>query len=90
MSEWQEQHLEIVSTMIRSGVAQSKHVQKQTLKGWCGGFEGDILDDAIEDLIAVGLIREKGRGTITLRSIQAGERFIEQHDENGDYTIGWK
>lgn len=81
-------HLEVVSTMVRSGVTGGKHKQRQTIKGWCGGFDGDTLDDAIDELISDGLIREKGRGTITLRSMPAGQKFLEKHDDDGDYTWG--
>jgi len=86
MESWNDAHLQVVSTMVREPVANTRHVQRQTLKGWCGGFDGDELDEAIDDLVAIGLVREKGRGTITLRSVQAGKQFLEAHDEEGDYV----
>ncbi|WP_049893937.1 hypothetical protein [Salinarchaeum sp. Harcht-Bsk1] len=86
MESWNDTHLQVVSTMVREPVAKTRHVQRQTLKGWCGGYDGDQLDEAIDDLVAIGLVREKGRGTITLRSVQAGKRFLEKHDEGGDYV----
>jgi hypothetical protein len=64
MSGWNDIHLEIVSTMVREPVAGKRHVQRQTLKGWCSGYGGKALDDAIDDLVAIGLVREKGRGTV--------------------------
>jgi len=79
-------HLEIVSTMVRSNVRGAHHKQRQTIKSWCGGFDGDKLDDAIDDLIKQGVILEKGRGTITLRSMQAGKDYIRKNDDDGDYT----
>jgi len=78
--------LEIVSTMVRSGVTGGKHVQRQTVKNWCGGYDGDVLDDVIDDLINQGLIREKGRGTITLSSMRAGKDYIRENDDGGNYT----
>ena len=86
MDEWERVHLEIVSKMVREPVAGSRHVQRQTLKGWCGGYEGDVLDAAIDDLISIGLVREKARGTVTLESLQDGKRFLERFDEDGDYA----
>ncbi len=85
MASWNDVHLQVISTMVREPVTGSRHVQRQTLKNWCGGYDGDDLDKAIDDLIKTGLIREKGRGTITLRSVQIGKRFLEQYDENDDY-----
>jgi len=75
MSSWRKEHLEIVSTMVRVPVVGTHHKQRQTIKGWCGRFDGDVLDDAIDDLISAGIVREKGRGTITLRSVQVGKQF---------------
>lgn len=85
MDEWKDIHLSLVSKMVREPVAGKRHVQRQTLKGWCGRYEGDRLDEAIDDLVAVGLVREKARGTVTLRSVQAGKQFLEQHDD-GEYS----
>lgn len=86
MDSWNDTHLQVVSTMVREPVANSRHVQRQTLKSWCGGYDGDSLDEAIGDLVAIGLVREKGRGTITLRSVQAGKQFLEEHDDDDDYV----
>ena len=86
MDEWQNVHLEIVSKMVRERVVGSRHVQRQTLRGWCSGHEGDVLAEAIDDLIAVGLVREKGRGTVTLRSLRDGKRFLERFDEDDEYV----
>lgn len=86
MGSWNDTHLQVVSTMVREPVAGSRHVQRQTLKNWCGGYDGNKLDQAIDDLIAIGLIREKGRGTVTLRSVTAGKKFLDQHDDNDDYV----
>lgn len=86
MSGWNDIHLEIVSTMVREPVVGSRHVQRQTLKGWCSGYGGKALDDAIDDLVAIGLVREKGRGTVTLETVQDGKRFLEQFDEDDEYT----
>lgn len=86
MSSWDDVHLAVVSTMVREPVAGGRHVQRQTLKSWCGGYSGAELDEAIDDLIASGLVREKGRGTVTLRSVRAGRTFLERFDEDGAYT----
>lgn len=86
MSGWEKVHLEIVSKMVRSKVAGAHHKQRDTIKGWCGGYDGDVIDEAIDELVAAGLIREKRRGTITLRSIGDGKNFLQNNDENGDYT----
>jgi len=85
MSSWNDTHLEVVSTMLRAKVAGGHHKQRQTIKGWCSGYDGDALDDAIDDLVNAGILREKGRGTITLRSVPVGERFLKQHDDDDDY-----
>lgn len=86
MDSWTDVHLQVISTMVREPVTGSRHVQRQTIKGWCGGHDGAELDDAIDDLIAIGLIREKGRGTITLRSVSAGKKFLREHDDEDDYV----
>lgn len=86
MSGWNDTHLQVVSTMVREPVSGKRHVQRQTLKSWCGGYDGSKLDQAIDDLVAIGLILEKGRGTITLRSVQAGKQFLQKHDDDEDYT----
>jgi hypothetical protein len=36
--------------------------------------------------VAIGLVREKGRGTVTLETVQDGKRFLEQFDEDDEYT----
>lgn len=86
MSEWTDAHLEVVSTMLRSRVVGAHHKQRETILGWCGGFEGDVLDEAIDELVAAGLVREKGRGTITLRSIPDAKQFLKNNDEEDDYV----
>ncbi|ERH13236.1 MAG: hypothetical protein J07HB67_02274 [halophilic archaeon J07HB67] len=72
--------------MVREPVAGSRHVQRQTSKRWCGGYEGDVLDAAIDDLVSIGLVREKGRGTVTLKSVQDGKRFLERFDSDDEYV----
>jgi hypothetical protein len=86
MSAWSDPHLAVVSTMVRVPVAGGHHKQRQTIKNWCGGYDGDVLDDAIDDLVAARIIREKGRGTITLRSKDTGEDFLRKHDTDDDYS----
>jgi hypothetical protein len=86
MSNWSDPHLEVVSTMVRIPIAGGHHKQRQTVKGYCSGFDGDVLDDAIDDLVAAGIIREKGRDTITLRSVQTGKDFLRKHDTDDDYS----
>ena len=86
MSNWTEAHLEVVATMVSEPVAGGRHVQRQTLKGWCTGHGGKTLDSAIDDLITIGLIREKGRDTVTLRSVQDGKDFLQKFDDDDKYT----
>lgn len=78
--------MEVVATMVNEPVAGSRHVQRQTLKGWCTGYDGETLDEAIDQLIAVGLIREKGRDTVTLRSVRDGKQFLRAFDDDDEYT----
>lgn len=85
-TSWSETHLDIVATMVRVPVVGGKHKQKSTIKNWAGEYDGDVLDDAIKDLINAGVIREKGRGTITLRSVETGKEFLEKFDENDEYV----
>lgn len=86
MSEYTGAHLKVVSVMFRKRITGAHHKQRQTIKGWCSPYEGDILDAAIDDLITDGMIHEKGRGTIQLSSLQAGENFLKRHDTDGEYT----
>jgi hypothetical protein len=45
-----------------------------------------VLDAAIDDLVSIGLVREKGRGTVTLKSVQDGKRFLERFDSDDEYV----
>lgn len=88
MAGYTDEHLAIIAKMVRVPVVGSHHKQRQTIKGWVGGFDGDVLDDAIDDLIAdpKAPLREKGRGTITLTSVHDAKEFIKRHDDNDNFT----
>lgn len=88
MAEYTDEHLAIVAKMVRAPVVGNHHKQRQTIKGWVGGFDGDVLDDAIDDLIAdpQAPVREKGRGTIQLTSVHKAKEFIKKHDDNDNYS----
>jgi len=81
-----ETHLEVVATMVRVPVTGAHHKQRDTIKNWCGGYDGDDIDAAIDDLVAEGVLLKTARDTIKLRSVQAGKEFIKEHDTEGVYT----
>lgn len=74
--------------MLRAKVVKSHHKQRQTIIGWCSGYDGDVLNDAIDELVkdSDAPVYEKGRGTITLRSVSEAKEFIREHDDDGDFT----
>lgn len=88
MSEWKTVHLTVVAKMVRVPVVGSHHKQKDTINGWCGGFDGDVVDDAIDDLVTdpTAPLQEKGRGTIQLTSVADAKEFLEQHDDDDEFT----
>lgn len=87
MASWTVSHLEIVAKMLRAKVTGTHHKQTDTIKGWAD-LEGDIFESALDDLISdpEGPVREKGRGTIQLTSIQDAKDFLREYDEEGEYT----
>ena len=74
--------------MVRVPVVGFHHKQKDTIKGWCGDFDGDVVDDAIDDLVTdpTAPLQEKGRGTIQLTSVADAKEFLEQHDDDDEFT----
>lgn len=88
MTDWKEVHVTVVAKMVRVPVVGSHHKQKQTVVGWCGGYDGDAVKDAIDDLVTdpTAPLHEKGRGTITLTSVGEAKDFIEENDESGEYS----
>lgn len=88
MPDWTDRHLAIIAKMVRATVTGSHHKQRDTIKGWIGGFDGDEIDAAMDDLIADpnAPILEKGRGTISFTSSHDAKAFIENHDEEATDT----
>lgn len=88
MADWKQVHVAVVAKMVREPVVGSHHKQKQTVVGWCGGYEGDTVKQAIDDLATDpgAPVHEKGRGTITLTSVQEAKDFIEENDEDQEFT----
>lgn len=88
MSDWEQAHVEVVANMVRVPVVGSHHKQKQTIVGWCGGYDGDVVKQAIDDLIASpeAPVREKGRGTITLTSVHEAKDFIRENDDENEFA----
>jgi len=85
-SNWKDTHLEIVSKLVRSRVTGSHHKQRDTIKGWCSGYDGDVIDSALDDLLAKGVLQQYRSNTLQLISIQKGKEFIRENDDDGDYT----
>lgn len=87
MSDWKDVHVAVVAKMVRVPVVGSHHKQKQTVVGWCGSYDGDVVKDAIDDLVTdpQAPLREKGRGTIQLTSVKMAKEFIRDNDDSGDY-----
>lgn len=85
-SDWEDAHLQIVAKMVRVPVNGSNHKQRDTIKNWCGGYDGDVVDGAIDDLLAKGILQRYRSNTIQLVSVSIGEEFIKENDDNGDYT----
>lgn len=88
MTTWKTQHLEVIAKMVRPPVVKSHHKQRQTIIGWCNGFDGDVLSDAIDDLVTdpSAPVYETGRDTIYLESVHAAKDFLEEHDDEDEYT----
>lgn len=88
MGHWETSHLTIIAKMLRRKVVKSHHKQRQTVIGWCSGYDGDVLQEAIDDLVTDpnAPVYEKGRGTITLRSIHEAKEFLQKHDEDDEFT----
>jgi hypothetical protein len=82
-----DSHLEVVAKMVRAPVTGGHHKQRDTIKNnWCSGYDGDVIDEAIDDLVAEGILIETARDTIKLRSVKTAKEFIKEHDREGDYT----
>lgn len=77
--------IEIVAKMVRKSVIGSHHKQRDTIKKWCGGFDGDILEEAIDELVRERVIHEKGRGTIHLPDQKRGKEYLEEHGEDDEF-----
>jgi hypothetical protein len=88
MSDWKTVHLTVIAKMVREPVVGTHHKQKDTIKGWCGGFDGDVVDAAIDDLLTdpTAPLREKGRGTIQLTSVADAKAFLEEHDDDDEFV----
>lgn len=87
MSVWNSSHVEILAKMVRVPITGKHHKQRDTIKGWVD-LEGDVFEDAMDDLVTDpnAPVREKGRGTVTLTSVQETKEFIRQYDEEEEYT----
>ncbi|MCG1004347.1 hypothetical protein LQ368_12980 [Halobacterium noricense] len=87
MTQWNSSHVEILAKMVRPPVYGDHHKQRDTIKDWAD-LEGDIFEDAMDDLIAdpEAPVMEKARGTVTLTSVHDTKEFIREHDEDGEYT----
>lgn len=88
MTSFEQPHVEIVAKMLRAKVVKSHHKQKASIINWCSGYDGDVLKQAIDDLVRdpTAPVFEKGRGTITLSSIHEAKDFIEEYDDEDEYT----
>lgn len=88
MGEYGKAHLAVLAKMVREPVVGKHHKQRQTIIRWCGEYDGDVLNAAIDDLITdpTAPLYEKGRKTITLSSVHEAKEFIKEHDEDGDFS----
>jgi len=76
--EWS---LRITKRLVSKGVAKSHHKQPQTIAGWFATHDRGKVKDVLDDMVAdsdTPLVR-KGRGTVTLLSIQDGKRYLEDN-----------
>jgi len=84
-----EMAVRVTKRMMSKGVVNKHHKQKQTIAGWFATHERgnvkDVLDDMISDTEAP--VRQKGRGTVTLISIQKAKQFLE--DNGAEDPRGW-
>lgn len=87
MTEWNASHVEILAKMVRVPVTGSHHKQRDTIKGWVD-LDGDVFEEALDDLVTdpSAPVQQKARGTVTLTSVHETKEFIEEHDEDGEYT----
>lgn len=83
-SDWKKSHLEIVAKMVRVPVVGSHHKQRDTIKQWCN-FDGDVIEQAMDDLVAKGILQETARGTVKLVSVSKAKRFLEENDDDDSY-----
>lgn len=83
MSDWKTVHLTVVAKTMPVPVVGTHHKQKNN-QGMVGGFDGDVVNDAIDDHITdpTAAVQEKGRGTIQLTSVADAKEFLEQHDDD--------
>ena len=87
MDEWNTSHLEILAKMVRVPVYGDHHKQTDTIQGWVD-LEGDVFSEAMDDLITdpQAPVRQKGRGTVQLTSVYETKEFIEEHDDEEEYS----
>lgn len=71
----------IVYKMLIKGVISKHHKQPQTIAGWFATHDQGRVKDVLDDMVSDPKIpvRQKGRGTVTLSSWEAGEQFLQRH-----------
>lgn len=85
-TKWSGAHVAVVAKMVRYPVTGSVHKQRDTIKNWCSGYDGDVIDAAIDDLLAKAVLQQYRSNTIQLVSVSEAKEFIEENDESGDYS----
>lgn len=78
--------LELVAKMMRKKILGSHHKQSDTIKNWLNKFDGQTLDEAIDELIQEGVIQNYGPNTIQLVDMQTAKEYIKEHDEDDEFS----
>lgn len=76
-----EMALRIIKRMLSKGVVKKHHKQPQTIAGWFATHERGEVKQTIDAMATEPNVplREKGRGTVTLTSVQQAKTYLRNH-----------
>lgn len=78
--------LEIVAKMTRKKILGAHHKQPDTIKNWLSKFDGQTLDEAIDELIQGGVVQNYNPNTIQLVDMQTAKNYIRENDDDDDFV----